>query len=91
VLRWLPFHKTCELERKFVPFTVRANAGLPATVLMGEREVIEGAGFGGGLMVKLSALEVPPPGAGFSTETPALPGELTSEARICAVSEVAET
>ncbi len=70
---------------------MRVNAGLPTTALAGDREVRDGTGLGMGLMVKLNAADVPPPRAGLSTETLALPGELTSVARICAESEVPET
>jgi hypothetical protein len=66
---WVPFHNTCEPEMKFVPLTVKANAELPATTLEGDRDVTDGAGFGGRVIVKLSAGEVPPPGVGFNTVT----------------------
>ena len=74
VVRLLPFHLTTEAFAplmKFVPFTVRVNAGLPRIALAGESDVVVGAV---GLMVKFRAgLEVPPPGAGLNTVTDAGP------------------
>jgi hypothetical protein len=43
VLRALPFHLTVEPETKFVPFTVRLNAGPPTIALDGLSEVSETA------------------------------------------------
>jgi hypothetical protein len=83
-----PFHNITELEMKFVPVTVIESAGPPALALEGDSEVIVGAGFGGALIVKESALDVPPPGAGLCTVTLAVPAEARSDAGICAVSEV---
>jgi hypothetical protein len=65
-----PFHCTVEVETKFVPFTVRVNACPPAVALEGESEVAPGFGL---LIVKVSALDVPPPGVGFITVTVAVP------------------
>ena len=48
---------------KLPPFTVSVKAGLPATALLGERVLAVGTGLGA-VMVNVSALEVPPPGAG---------------------------
>jgi hypothetical protein len=45
--RALPFHSTVEEEMKFEPVTVTVNAGPPAIVLFGARELTDGAGFGG--------------------------------------------
>src|SRR5262245_26349272 len=42
-------------------------------------------------MLKVWALEIPPPGAGLNTVTWAVPGAATSEARIFAVNCVGET
>jgi len=46
VVRSLPFHRTTELDRKFVPLTVRVKPELPAVALEGEMELIAGTGFG---------------------------------------------
>ena len=88
--RVLPFHRTCEPETKPEPFTVRVNAGAPATILEGDSELSDGAGFGAGLMVKLSAAEVPPPGADVLTVTLSVPVLLKSEAGIWACRFVPE-
>lgn len=74
-----------------VPITVSVNAEPPAIALDGESDVIAGVGFNGVLIAKLSALDVPPPGAGFCTATLAVPAELRSDAGICAFSEVLDT
>ena len=76
------------METNWVPVTVNVNAGLPVVALEGESKVIVGVGFGGVLVVKLSAPDAPPPGAGVCTATVAVPAELRSDAGICAVSEV---
>jgi hypothetical protein len=66
----VPFHCTVDPETKFVPVTVRVNAAPPAVADVGESEVALGSGL---LMVKVRALDVPPPGEGFSTVTEAVP------------------
>jgi hypothetical protein len=76
---------------KFAPVTVSENAGPPAVALEGDIEVTVGAGFAATLIVKVSALDVPPPGAGVCTVTFAVPAVLKSDAGICAVSEVLDT
>ena len=43
VVRFDPFHLTVELETKFVPLTVKANAGLPAAAALGLMLVSIGA------------------------------------------------
>src|SRR5690606_39614408 len=65
----LPFQRTTELSMKFVPVTVSVSASLPASALDGSSIVIVGTGFTAGLIVKVLAAEVPPPGAGFDTAT----------------------
>ncbi len=74
-----------------VPVTVNVNAGPFAAALEGESEEMAGTGLGGALIVKLSELDVPPPGVGVCTATVAAPIELRSEAGTCAVSEVFDT
>lgn len=61
-----PFHCTMEPLTNFVPVTVKVKAVPPAGTLGGEREVIAGRRI---VMLKLRALEVPPPGVGLNTLT----------------------
>jgi hypothetical protein len=77
---------TDELETKFVPFTVRIfpAGSVPTGVLAGEIEVSVGTGFCAGVIVKFTAVEGPPPGAGVTTTTCAVPGVAMS----CAVTEM---
>ena len=82
VERELPFHFTVAALTKLVPVTVRVNAGLPADALFGESAVMVGAGAL--VMVKGSALEVPP--SGFTTVTCAVPAAATSVAGMAAES-----
>ena len=61
-----PFHFTVELEIKLLPVIVRLKAAPPAAAAFGLKPVIAGKGL---LMVKLCALEMPPPGDGLNTVT----------------------
>src|SRR5206468_457004 len=88
VVRVLPFQRTVELLRKFPPFTVSVNATPPANALPGDRLLTAGAGL---LIEKVCAPEVPPPGAGVTTVTEAVPALAMSAAVIAAVSCVALT
>ena len=83
VVRLDPPHCTAEPLTKFVPLTVSVNPELPAVVDEGLRLVIVGAA--GGLIVKVWAFEVLPPGAGLKTVTLAVPATAMSEADIAAV------
>src|SRR5205823_5334410 len=85
VVRLAPFHFTTLLCTKLVPFTVRVNCGPPAVALLGESDVVVGTGL---LTVKLTALDVPPPGGGFITVTGTTPALAMSAAVIAAVSVV---
>src|SRR2546426_278550 len=78
------FHCTTDPLTKFVPFTVRVKAAAPAVALPGVSEAIVGTGLGARLMVKVSALELPPPGAGVNTRTEAVPAVAMSAAVIVA-------
>jgi hypothetical protein len=91
VVRALPFQLTTELEIKLVPFTFIVKAAPPAVALLGERDVIVGLGLFVAVTVKESALEIPPPGAGFVTVTWAVPAVAISAAAIVAVSCVVLT
>ena len=91
VARALPFHCTTELATKLVPFTTRVKAAPPAFALVGDSEVTVGTGLGGVLMVNVSVLEVPPPGAGVTTVTDAGPAVVRSAAVRMICSWVAPT
>ena len=80
----VPFQLTADEATKSLPLNVSVKATLPAAALAGDREEIDGTGFDA-LMVKVAELEVPPPGAGFSTVTAAVPAVVTSEAGTSAV------
>jgi hypothetical protein len=87
----LPFQSTCDVETNSIPATVKVNAGLPAYAVAGESELIVGIGFGGALIVKLSPLDVPPPGAGLPTVILAMPAVVRSDTGTCAVRDVLDT
>ena len=65
-----------------VPVAVSVNAGPPAVALAGDIDEIVGTGFGAGLIMKLAADDVPPPGAGLRTAMFTVPAELRSDAGI---------
>jgi len=88
VVSGLPFQFTVEPETKLVPLTVKVNCEPPAVAQVGLSEVIVGTGL---LMVKVCAFDVPPPGAGFTTVTEAVPAFATRAAVTVAVSCVEET
>ncbi len=79
-----PFHFTVDAATKSLPLTVSANAGLPDAALDGTSVEIAGTGFKG-LMVKVIAPEVPPPGVGLNTVTLAVPTAVRSDAGTVAV------
>ena len=68
--------------------TVRVNPDPPAVALEGLRLVRTGTGFSG-FIVKVNALEMPPPGAGLNTVTDADPATAMSAAVIDAVNWLA--
>jgi hypothetical protein len=82
--RSLPFHLTTEAETKFDPFTVRVKAAPPTEAPNGDTEVIAGTAFCAE-MVKDTALDKPPPGAGLKTVTCTVPAVARSVAGIAAV------
>lgn len=59
--------------------------------MAGCSDVIAGAGLFAAVMVKVTALDVPPPGAGLVTVTPGVPTVVMSLARMAAVSLVTLT
>src|SRR3990172_2032103 len=88
VVRSPPLTRTTALLTKFEPATVSVKAAPPAVALAGERLVIAGAGL---FTVKLRALLVPPPGAGFSMTTVKTPAVARSAAVSCAANCVSLT
>jgi hypothetical protein len=87
-MRALPFQFTVELGIKPVPFTVSVKAAAPAVAPVGVTEVRLGSGLGA-VMANAIAPEVPPPGAGLTTVTEALPAAAISAAVMAAMSCVA--
>ena len=83
VVRGLPFHCTVEPFTKPLPLTVNVNAVPPAVTAFGLKVVIVGAGL---LIVNVRLFEVPPPGAGLTTVTVAVPAATRSLDGIVAVS-----
>src|SRR4029077_4942944 len=79
--------RTVEVETKFVPVTVKVNCGPPAVAQAGLIAVVVGTGL---LMVNLTACDVPPPGAGFTTVMDAVPELAMRAAGIVAVTCVEE-
>lgn len=88
VVRRFPFHQTVDALTNPLPLTVSVNAAPPAVVELGFKLVSVGKGL---LMVKVAAVEVPPPGVGLLTVTLAVPAVAMSEAGIAAVNCVALT
>ena len=72
---------TTEVGTKPAPFTVSVKEVPPAATVEGLKEAIVGAGL---LVVKVCALDVPPPGAGFFTVTFTVPAVVMSPAGIVA-------
>src|SRR5881409_3056428 len=87
VVRSAPFQRTTDPEMKMLPLTVRLNAAPPATAEVGLRPLMLGTGFEA-VMLKLTVLEVPPPGGGLKTVTAAVPALEMLLAGIEAVSRV---
>ena len=89
VARAAPFHWTVEELMKFVPVRTSMKPDPPAVVVLGAMLASVGTGFGGGggdAIVKVFAVEVPPPGAGVKTVTAAVPDDTRSLGGIIAVS-----
>src|SRR5438105_4729345 len=68
VARSAPFQRTTEPATKFVPVTVSVNAGPPAIADTGFSPVVIGTGL---VVVTVGGLDVPPPGAAWTTVTDA--------------------
>jgi len=86
VVRGEPAKLTTEFDTKFVPFTVRVKAPLPTVALAGEMLVVVGPLL---FTVRVCALDVAPPGAGFVTVMLNVPPVVRSLAGIAAVNCVA--
>jgi len=82
VARSAPAHCTWAPCTKPVPVTVRVNAWLPVRVADGLSAVNAGAAF---RIVNVSDADVPPPGAGLTTRTCAIPAEAKSPAAMAAL------
>jgi len=82
----LPFHWTCHAGTKPIPTNVRVNPGLPALTADGAKKVITGRGFSPAeRILNGRSVETPPPGAGVSTDTGAVPAAAISLAKTVAV------
>ena len=77
-----------ELARKFEPLMVSEKPLLPTIAVAGLNVIAPGAGL---LMGKLTAFDVPPPGAGLTTAIVAVPVLAMSAAVTSIVKVVAET
>ena len=77
-----------DVGRKFVPVTVNVKLEPPAPAEVGFRDAAVGEGLS---TVKVSALEVPPPGVGVETVTGTVPLVAMSAAVICACSWALDT
>jgi hypothetical protein len=91
VVRLDPFHWTTEPVMNPLPLMVSVKAEPPAMVDEGLRPIVVGTGLSGLLIVKVWALEVPPPGAGLNTVTWAVPADAMSTADIAAVNWIVDT
>ena len=72
VVRGAPFHWTTDPLRKFVPLTPKVKSGPPVVAPFGPMEVIVEAAI-----VKVTGLDVPPPGGGDTTVIDADPATAT--------------
>jgi len=70
-----PLKLTVEEFKKLLPLMVRACAGEPTVIELGESEVTAGTGLP---TVKSTAFEAPPPGEGLVTTTGKLPAVVRS-------------
>ena len=81
-MRAEPFHCTVEPLTKLAPLTDRLKAAPPALAEAGLNPVVIGTGL---LIVKVWALEVPPPGAAVKTVRLAVPAAAMSAVGIQAL------
>src|SRR4029077_19346808 len=87
----LPFQRTTEVAKKFMPFTNKLKACSPSGAQLGLRELIVGTELVPLAMVKVTAFELPPPGAESVTVTGTVPAEAMAAAGMAAVNCVALT
>ena len=80
------FHFITEPAIKLLPLAVNVNVAEPAVIEDGEMVVKTGVGLATGLMVKVNAADVPPPGVGLNIVTLAVPAVSISDAGTLAVS-----
>jgi hypothetical protein len=83
-----PFQSTTVPASKFVPVSVSVKPAVPAIAEVCESEPSVGAGL---LIVKVIALEAPPPGAALTTVTGTVPASAMSPTGTVAVTSVALT
>jgi len=84
---------TVDVLTKFVPFTVRVNAGPPAVAVEGESVVIVGTGLLDWLIVRVGGFKFvsgPPPGCGVNRSMGTTAAVAKSESGSFTVKEVAE-
>jgi hypothetical protein len=78
-------HRTVEVDTKPLPVTVSVKPLAPNVTLDGDKAPATGTGLS---TVKSNAFDVPPPGAGLTTFTDAVPPAATSAELIAAVTSV---
>lgn len=85
VVRFEPFHCTVEVATKLLPLTVSTKAAPNAVALFGLRVETAGTGLLIVVIVKVCALDVPPPGDGLTTVRLIVPADAISAAVMAAV------
>jgi hypothetical protein len=85
VVRFEPLTRTVAPFTKFEPLAVSVKAGPPAVAELGEIVASDGAEA---VTVSVSAVDVPPPGAGVETVIDSVPAAAMSDAGIAAVNWV---
>jgi len=73
-VRFVLLTVTIDWETKLVPESMMEPFPVPARIVEGDAEVICGTSLGAGVIVNVSAVDVPPPGVEVKTVTVALPG-----------------
>jgi hypothetical protein len=65
---------TTDCDTKLVPLSSNVALADPASVVVGDTELITGTLLGAGVMMNVRVVVVPPPGCEVNTATVALPG-----------------